>query len=508
MFIYTGKLQWQGEAVDELLVVVLPNGPVRVGDPIWTLSQWTRDSKGNKKVLWNQQQFIEKVTRADSGDDTFHFGAGWYKYNVEAHNVYQTKKEWADNEPIVVIVPEGFGTDKPLLAFWQWKEDLNKDFRANYINQTTQQAEAPSEGSLTFNSLSTDRYTLTCTWDEKTEKLATRVTGPDHEEDTMLDLTALIRFHSDEVTPPEFPGEKVELEVHYPRAEAALPRIQSPLPFPPTLLETLAHTASFLDRAGYLAKYAVDRCHALDKSYHALQQQIDDLNGQTQDLSGQVVSPTGENDEDKKQIDSLQKQLAQALDEAAQREAELTKQVQDLQATLAKEQTHDTEDHKALDDAHEQIRKDQEAQAIFKKQVTVLQFQLSETDRRNRQLQAKVNEQAQQASDLQGQLAAEKAHNAELQTQASESKAKVAVLETETSAVKRTLVRTAEDLKQAQADSNDKDSIIDGLENGIVAVKKDRDAKKAAYEHFKLVTDANIKELNNKIDQLTAQLKA
>jgi len=90
------------------------------------------------------------------------------------------------------------------------------------------------------------------------------------------------------------------------------------------------------------------------------------------------------------------------------------KQVQELQATLAKDQTHDVEDHKALDNAHEQIRKDQEAQAIFEKQVTVLQFQLSETDRRNKQLQAKVTKQAQQASDLQGQLAAEKAHNAEL----------------------------------------------------------------------------------------------
>ena len=32
------------------------------------------------------------------------------------------------------------------------------------------------------------------------------------------------------------------------------------MPFPPTLVETLAHTASFVDRAGYLAKYAVDVC--------------------------------------------------------------------------------------------------------------------------------------------------------------------------------------------------------------------------------------------------------
>lgn len=30
----------------------------------------------------------------------------------------------------------------------------------------------------------------------------------------------------------------------------------TPMPFPRTLIETLAHTAAFVDQAGYLAKYA------------------------------------------------------------------------------------------------------------------------------------------------------------------------------------------------------------------------------------------------------------
>ncbi len=90
MFVYTGKLEWQSEAVDEVLVVVLPSGPVRLGDQIFTFSQWTHDSKGNKKVTWCQQQTIDKVTRDNNGNDNFHFGAGWYKYQVAAAPNYET----------------------------------------------------------------------------------------------------------------------------------------------------------------------------------------------------------------------------------------------------------------------------------------------------------------------------------------------------------------------------------------------------------------------------------
>lgn len=90
MFIYTGKLQWSHYGVDELLVVVLPSGPVRIGDSIYTYSQWTVDSKGNKKQKWFSHQPIDKVSRAENGDDSFHFGQGWYKYEVLAREAYRT----------------------------------------------------------------------------------------------------------------------------------------------------------------------------------------------------------------------------------------------------------------------------------------------------------------------------------------------------------------------------------------------------------------------------------
>lgn len=88
MFIYTGKLNWGTSAYNELLVAVLPNTPVRVGDSIYTFSQWTSDAHKNKKVNFFQHQIIDKVTKADNGDDVFHFGAGYYSYQVQAQQGY------------------------------------------------------------------------------------------------------------------------------------------------------------------------------------------------------------------------------------------------------------------------------------------------------------------------------------------------------------------------------------------------------------------------------------
>ncbi|KAF7551999.1 hypothetical protein G7Z17_g4619 [Cylindrodendrum hubeiense] len=542
MFIYTGQLQWQRYAVDELFVVVLPNGPVRVGDTVYLYSQWTVDSKGFKKPKWFQHQTVEKLTRDDNGDDTFSLSHGYYSWEIQSQQsyqkisitmskasgyqsimslerTYQPKGEvstdsariwtgsldwpqYATNEPFITIVPEGFGAGKPVLAFWQWT--VNADGKPNFpcILKGVQQADTPSEASLKFTFA--DYYTMTCTWDEKTENLAIHMQEPQkHGQDIgPFDLAALVEFHSDDINPPGFPGENAELKVYYPRVEPALSRIQTPMPFPPTLVETLTHTASFVDQAGYLAKYAVDRYHTLDKSYHALIKQIDDLNSQIRELTGKVNGLAVDSDNEKKEINSLQKKLAQSLDVASNKEAELTQQVQDLQKTLAQDKTHDVEDHKALDVAHEQIQKEQEARAKLEKQVVMLQFALSDSGRRIMQLQANASELVQEISDLRGQLDVEKAHNADLKTQTSDLKAKVAVLESDAVTMKKTLADTTEGLEQARVDADDKDKIIEGLEDGMVAIKKDRDAKNKAFKDLQKSTSTTIQELEDQIAKL------
>jgi hypothetical protein len=96
-----------------------------------------------------------------------------------------------------VIVPNGFGTGMPVLAFWQWTTDQHKGSKVNYIQTGTQKADTPAEGSLKF-SLDAD-YSLTCTWDETTEKLAVQMAGgaDAHSQDIgQLDLAAHFRPHS------------------------------------------------------------------------------------------------------------------------------------------------------------------------------------------------------------------------------------------------------------------------------------------------------------------------
>uniref|UniRef100_A0A8H7KBM2 Uncharacterized protein n=1 Tax=Bionectria ochroleuca TaxID=29856 RepID=A0A8H7KBM2_BIOOC len=543
MFIYSGKLQWLKYGVGELLVVVLPNGPVRVGDTVYLSTQWTVDAAGSKKQKWFSAQTVQKVVKAGNGDDTFILHGGYYLYEISSQQGYKTinitmsnpggskdhmtlervyqskgevaaesariwtgKLDWPQNasdEPFTAIVPEGFGAGKPILAFWQWTVDANLEPKVQCIAQGTQTAETPADDKIKFTF--SDHYNLTCTWDIKTEELAVHMQDPGkHEQDIgPFKLAALIEFHSEDVTPPDIPLEKKTFDVRYPQAEPSLSRIQAPLPFPRTLLDTLSHTAAYVDQAGYLAKYAVGRYHALDQSYHSLLKQVDELNNQIRELSGKVSELTTINETEKHEIESLQKKLADALDAASKREAELIQQIQDLQKALAKEEAHDVEDHKALDDAQKQLRDAKSSIVLLQKQLLALQLALSESNKTIARLQSQVANLGKTVSELRGELEVEKKHNAELSKENSDLKIRVASAEKETATVKKTLERTTEDLKKVQADNDEKDKIISGLEEGIVAVKKDRDAKQAAYDELKKSTDATIKELQDEIAKLS-----
>ncbi len=108
-----------------------------------------------------------------------------------------SRPQLADNEPLLVIVPDGFGADRPVLAFWQWTTNPDNKTKVNCIQTGIQKADTPAEGSLKF-SLAAE-YTLDCTWDEKTEKLAVHMTGgPDAQGQDVgpLNLVAHFRPHS------------------------------------------------------------------------------------------------------------------------------------------------------------------------------------------------------------------------------------------------------------------------------------------------------------------------
>ena len=77
--------------------------------------------------------------------------------------------------------------------------DPNNQPKVNYVYTGSQQTETPAEGSLKFST--TGDYAMTCTWDEKTEKLAIHMEGPDKYTQDVgpLDLAAVITYHSEYV---------------------------------------------------------------------------------------------------------------------------------------------------------------------------------------------------------------------------------------------------------------------------------------------------------------------
>lgn len=237
----------------------------------------------------------------------------------------------------------------------------------------------------------------------------------------------------------------------------------------------------------------------LDKSYHVSKQQIVALNVEVEDWIAKVRDLTNDNKAEKGKVTDLEKQLKDARDAAEQKEKDLTQQIQDLQKTIAGDRDHDAADHKALVEAHEMIKKEQEAKNALQKQIVTLQITLAAADARIKQLTAQISDLTAQLSEAKSQLEVEREHNEELQKSNTDLKQQLAKAEADLAATQKTLARTQEDLEQAKSDCDDKDQIIEGLEKGLVAMKKDRDSKKKAFDELKKSTDAIIQDLEAKL---------
>ncbi|EXL42922.1 hypothetical protein FOCG_14485 [Fusarium oxysporum f. sp. radicis-lycopersici 26381] len=324
MFVYEGRLDWKPYGDNETFVIILPDGPVRVGDTTYLFSQWTKDAQGTKKANFFQKSAIEKVSKTPSGDDTFIAKASYYSWEITSHDVYgkldvvmsnpagaksnmsfkriwQSKGEqatgaariwtgkiswskYASDEMSIFIVPEGFGDGKPVLSLWQWTHDDTGTEKSPSFRAESQKMLPGAGKGVKFSYHS--YYDITCTWDETTEKLAVHMKGPEANQDLgEYNLSALIDRHSHDWNPPEYsPLEKTEVEVRLPQPQPSLPRILGPLPFPKNLIDTLRHTIAFADQAGYLAKYAEDRFKALDADFHARGEQLNAATTESSEL--------------------------------------------------------------------------------------------------------------------------------------------------------------------------------------------------------------------------------
>ncbi|KAF5717267.1 hypothetical protein FGLOB1_2117 [Fusarium globosum] len=224
MFVYEGRLNWGSSARDETAVIILPSGAMRPGDPVFILSQWTRDSGGNMKAPLSQKITIDKVTKTANGNDTFTVKPGYYRWNITSRNNYgkldfvlstdtttatsrmefkrvwkpanpqskETGKIWvskltwpilADNEFCLFIAPEGFGEGKPFLSMWQWSYDKYLNERVPIFRVGKQSIGALDSDSAMFTCQLDSDYLVTCAWEKTTDVLNVFMKGPEGDQE-------------------------------------------------------------------------------------------------------------------------------------------------------------------------------------------------------------------------------------------------------------------------------------------------------------------------------------
>ncbi|EWZ31644.1 hypothetical protein FOZG_14767 [Fusarium oxysporum Fo47] len=468
MFVYEGRLDWKPYGDSETFVIILPDGPVRVGDTAYLFSQWTKDAQGTKKANFFQKSAIEKVSKTPSGDDTFIAKASYYSWEITSHDVY-------GKLDVVMSNPAGAKSNMSFKRIWQSKGE-----------------QATGAARIWTGKISWSKYAS----DEMIPVLPRRVP-----EDAswgwkrcQVLLSLILRYHVPQThfnanrhsvtgPPPEYsPPEKTEVEVRLPQPQPSLPRILGPLPFPKNLIDTLRHTIAFADQAGYLAKYAEDRFKALDADFHARGEQLNAATTENSELRKEIKKLIDDLNVEKAKTVDLTKRLADAQ---AAHAADLKKRDEDL----ANGKKHDDEDHKTIDRLVSQLEYERASKAEVQKKFDQTTTDLRDAEARLKAEAAKIVDLTARIATLEAQLEVEKREGDRLR---GENKQKDETIEK--------LEKAKNDLQcqleQAQADVKDLEAL---------AKKKSKTISEQADEIIKL--NNTIKEKTLAFDNLETELK-
>ncbi|KAF7552133.1 hypothetical protein G7Z17_g4539 [Cylindrodendrum hubeiense] len=538
MLVYSGKLKWYHYGVDETFAIVLPSSPVRVGDVAHLFSQWTVDSNGVEKANWSSHLTVSKVSKTESGDDTFTLPGSYYSWEITSQQAYgklsatmsnpaqdkstmaldriwQSKGEqsvgtgriwfgkinWSQfalNELAIFIVPEGFGEGKPVLSLWQWTRDSSGNKKSPSFRDAIQKQEAGTSSGVTFSYHS--YYDLACAWDAKSEKLGVHMSEYGNTKDLgQFPLSAVIEGHSHDWNPPEAAPTKAELEVRLPQAQPSLTRILTPLPFPRTLIDTLAHTAAFVDQAGYLAKYAEERYRLLDADLHLRSQELNAANTENGELKDQLKKLTDDLNVEKVKVANLEAALNEARNQGINDKAALTKKINELEDLLRKGSDHDAEDHRALEAARKAFEAERVAKDDLQKRLDAALLALSAAEARLKTALSQISDLEARVIDLEAQLSVEKKRTEQLQAENSGLSKELNIVKAQLRQRDADLAFTQKELKQAKEDILEKDDEIEGIKKERKAAEDIRDHKELAFKNLKKKTDAAIEELEDKL---------
>ena len=200
MFAYFGKFNFKKYDKDEMMVVLLPKGQVRAQDHVYIYTSWTQGGVGKVQGSWLNDLIVKKSTTSSNGEDTFLFDASYISWKAvskdgykrlqltlsspgddpftftldrqyqhdesyspitEVVRVWTGKMDWshyAVNEPFIVVAPQGLGSGKPILAFWQWTVDANGHKKGNKCTNAIQQSAKESAEKFSFTNYYTELH--------------------------------------------------------------------------------------------------------------------------------------------------------------------------------------------------------------------------------------------------------------------------------------------------------------------------------------------------------------
>lgn len=395
-YVYYGKLG------KDLLVAILPNGTVEVDDKLYLSS---------RRGFFSYR--AREVNVAKDGEDSITFADAHASYVAVSKKGYQeielvrtiknekvtatlirkydqpkeaaTSKnephvwtgsldfhEWAKNEEVVVIAPKGLGNKKPIVAIWQWTKDSNKEQGTLSHSVSEQKSESASPGKFSFQQ--NTYYTVTCEVGSK--GLDLKLKGPADQgasnaevaqkllKPAKIDIGAEARF-----TPARATQTRMEMDCSFPPAQPYISRVNRRLPFPTGLIESLQHTAAYLDHAGGLAKhansafdklYAVnekleERIQAKDKTLAELSKKIKsgedsnkDLTDVNRNLNADVVKERENVVKERKEKEAAEDKLKNVLAQLAASEA----RVKRLQRAIDADKLADIQREKTWQEHH------------------------------------------------------------------------------------------------------------------------------------------------------------
>ncbi|KAG9506359.1 hypothetical protein J7337_003342 [Fusarium musae] len=540
MFIYQGKFNWGKWAQDETAVIILPSGPIRVGDIVWFLSQWTNGypEKRVDKLNLALRIPIHRAPITKKGDDTINPSPVYFNWEITSSNGYEKlhvvisrdgdksemefnriwmpEGEWlrecgrlwlgkinwttlATNEFCLFVVPEGFGEGRPVHAMWQWTKDSEGKEKVPSFHSAQQKiASLDDKGAwLSFDA----GYEVTCNWTKATDILTVHMKGQEADADLgEYKLLAVTNPHTHEWDAPLPPPQNAELQVRLPQPEPSLPRVLDPLPFPIGIIENLRHAVAYADQAGYLVNYAHERFNQLDINFHLRGEVIEERNAAIAEFRIEVKKLEDNLTVEKAKVTDLTKRLDEARATYEAKLKEKDEEIKKDEDQIKKDRGHDIDDHKTIDRLAAQLEYERASKAEVQKNLDQTKTALAAAEASLATASATIANLTTRVASLEAELEVEKKDIDRLRKDAKQKTDRISQLERNNADLQSKLNGALQDVKNKQVQINAKDSTIRDQSYRIDNLVKESNAKS--------ITISNLQSQINNLQQQIRNLQS